>query len=408
MVASIEQRRSGFLVGRAATVAIGAMIAIAFMGSSLVTPLYVLYRQTFGFSELMLTLVYAAYVVGNLGALLFFGRLSDQAGRRPVGLAATGLAGLAGLFFLFASGTGALFGGRIISGLAVGLASATGTAWLAEISGGQDRASATLAATTANFIGVAIGPLISGMLSQYAPAPLRLPHIAYLLILAVVGILVWRTKETVERNRSEPVNVSLRPRLGVPKQLIGQFIAPATTAVAVFALVGFYAALIPSIMAETMHEANRTLSGAVISELFLVATAVMILTRQWASRKAMIVGLVTLLPSVALLVLAQGLCSLATLLIGTAVTGVSSALGYRGGLQVVNDIAPADRRAEVVSSYFLACFFGNSVPVIGVGVMAVKIGFLAASMIFAAVTALLALFAMFVAVRFAPRAASQS
>jgi hypothetical protein len=38
-------------------------------------------------------------------------------------------------------------------------------------------------------------------------------------------------------------------------------------------------------------------------------------------------------------------------------------------LQVVNQIAPADRRAAVVSSYFVCCFTGNALPVIGVGVL---------------------------------------
>ena len=51
-------------------------------GSTLLTPLYVIYRQKFGFSGVTLTLIYAAYVVGNLGALLLFGRVSDQVGRR--------------------------------------------------------------------------------------------------------------------------------------------------------------------------------------------------------------------------------------------------------------------------------------------------------------------------------------
>ena len=43
-------------------------------------------------------------------------------------------------------------------------------------------------------------------------------------------------------------------------------------------------------------------------------------------------------------------------------------LGYRGSLEVINRIAPADRRSEVVSSSLIALFAGNSVPVIGIGV----------------------------------------
>ena len=36
-----------------------------FMASTLVSPLYVLYQQAFGFSDSTLTLVYAVYVLGN-------------------------------------------------------------------------------------------------------------------------------------------------------------------------------------------------------------------------------------------------------------------------------------------------------------------------------------------------------
>src|SRR4051794_2040434 len=75
----------------------GLEIAVMFMGSTLLTPLYGIYREEFGFSEITLTLVYAAYAIGNLGALLFFGRLSDQIGRRPTSLAAMALGGAATL-----------------------------------------------------------------------------------------------------------------------------------------------------------------------------------------------------------------------------------------------------------------------------------------------------------------------
>ena len=50
---------------------VAGMIAVIFMGSTLVTPLYVLYREVFRFSAITLTLVYAVYVVGNLASLMF-------------------------------------------------------------------------------------------------------------------------------------------------------------------------------------------------------------------------------------------------------------------------------------------------------------------------------------------------
>ena len=72
------------LDGAIAIMAVAAMIGVMFAGSTLLTPLYIIYKQKFGFSDITLTLIYAAYVVGNLGALLVFGRLSDQIGRRYV------------------------------------------------------------------------------------------------------------------------------------------------------------------------------------------------------------------------------------------------------------------------------------------------------------------------------------
>jgi hypothetical protein len=53
----------------------------------------------------------------------------------------------------------------------------------------------------------------------------------------------------------------------------------------------------------------------------------------------------------------------------TALAGVCWALAYRGSLQVINELSPPDRRAEVASSYYIAGFVGNLTPVIGVGVI---------------------------------------
>ncbi|WP_258594644.1 hypothetical protein [Mesorhizobium sp. AR07] len=72
--------------------AVAAMIAVLFAGSTVLTPLYIVYKQQFGFSQITLTLIYAVYVVGNLGALLMFGGVSDVIGRRPAALAAMGIA----------------------------------------------------------------------------------------------------------------------------------------------------------------------------------------------------------------------------------------------------------------------------------------------------------------------------
>src|SRR4051812_31803550 len=62
----------------------GAIIGLALFASGTPSPIYGIYRELWGFSPLVLTLVYATYAFGVLAALLLAGRLSDDVGRRPV------------------------------------------------------------------------------------------------------------------------------------------------------------------------------------------------------------------------------------------------------------------------------------------------------------------------------------
>jgi MFS family permease len=367
------------------------------MASSLVSPLYVLYQEAFGFSELTLTLVYATYVAGNLCGLVFLGRLSDEIGRRPIALIAVALAAASAVLFLFAESTAWLFSARALGGLSVATASGATTAWLVELLGG-DRRRATLIATVANFTGIGIGPIAGGLLAQYAPWPLRLPFVAYAAALAPLAWAVARTPETVVR-RAPIVRGVFKPRLGVPRGLLVDFIAPAATAFAVFALGGFYLALAPSLLKEDLRISSHLVSGSVIGELFVVSVIGMLATRKVDSDKGMIAALALVVPSVALLTSAQALGSLALLLAGSACAGLCVAIGYRASLELINAIAPADRRAEVASSYFIAVFAGNSLPVIGVGALATFWDPLAATIAFAATLTAFAALALVLTIR---------
>jgi MFS family permease len=106
-----------------------------------------------------------------------------------------------------------------------------------------------------------------------------------------------------------------------------------------------------------------------------------------------------ILPSLALLIVAQAQGSLPLLLVGTTLSGISGALGYRGSLQVVNQIAPAEQRAGVASAYFLVCFIGNSLPVIAVAMLTRTFNSLIADSVFAVTLAVLALTALAVSAR---------
>src|SRR5262245_46290300 len=234
---------------RPATIAVASMIGVMFMGSTIVTPLYALYAQQFGFSKVVLTLIYAAYVIGNLTSLFFFGGVSDRAGRRRIVLRAIVLAAVSTGLFLFASGTPWLFLARALSGFSIGLAAGAGTAWIAELDSAQDKSRAALVAVIGNFAGVALGPLVSGLLAQYAPAPLQLPFLIYFVVVAITAVFITRSPETVSTQAREAAAHG-GSSISVPRSIRAGFIAPAVTAFTMFALYGFYFSLAPSVLTE--------------------------------------------------------------------------------------------------------------------------------------------------------------
>jgi predicted MFS family arabinose efflux permease len=384
-----------------ALAAVAIELGVMFVGAIMPTPLYPLYRMEFGFSGVTLTLIYAVYVLGNLAALMFFGRLADQIGRRSATLPAIGV-GIAGaIAFALADSTPWLFAARALSGFATGLAAGAATAWIAELYTGRHQGEAARIASAANFFGCAVGPVVGGLLAQFAPWPLRLPFYVYLFMLTIMAGVVCFVPETLP-NPKRLSEVSLRPRLGVPQSIWLQFISPAVGGFAVFALIGLYAALIPSLLHESLNYPAPTIAGALVAEVFGVAAVTILSTGRLGSQFTLMSALALLLPSVWLLVGAEIARSLVLLLIAAGLAGISGGLGYRGTLEVINRIAPADRRSEVASSYFIALFAGNSLPVIGIGVLSAAASPLIANVTFAIVTTLLAGIAAWTGIKYAP------
>jgi MFS family permease len=377
-------------------------LATMFVGAILPTPLYPLYQHAFGFSGITLTLVYAVYVLGNLVALLFFGRLADQIGRRSASLPAIGFGIASTLAFAAASATPWLFIARALSGFSTGLAAGAATAWIAALYGGaRGTGAASRIAAAANFFGCAAGPILGGVLAQFAPWPLRLPFVIYLALLCAVAGAILVTPETLASPKRFG-EASLRPRLGVPRSIRLQFVAPSVGGFATFALIGFYAALIPSVLRDSLHQPAPAIAGIIVCEVFGIA-AITILSTAWlGSQVAMFSALALLLPAVWLLVGAEVVRSLPLLLFAAALCGVAGGLGYRGSLEVINRIAPADQRSEVVSSYLIALFAGNSLPVIGIGVLSAVAGSLVAHVSFAAVITALAGIAALTGIKYGP------
>src|SRR5215470_2283509 len=156
---------------RAAFWLLAFVFATAMLGTTLPTPLYVIYQAQWHFSAAVVTVVFAVYAAGVLAALLLAGRSSDRAGRKPVLAAALGASALSTVVFILASNVEVLMAGRVLSGLSTGLMTGTATAALTELIPPSAGRRASLVATAANMGGLGLGPLIAGLFAQYTTHP---------------------------------------------------------------------------------------------------------------------------------------------------------------------------------------------------------------------------------------------
>jgi MFS family permease len=358
--------------------------------SAVPTPLYVLYQQRDGFSNLMVTVVYAVYAIGVIGSLFLGGHLSDWIGRRHVFVPALLANALSIVLFIVDPSLAGLIIARIISGISVGLTTATATSYLAELhatahpSGSARQAEAV--ATGSNLGGIGFGPLAAGLLAQFAPSPLVLPYVVFGVGLLVMALLVAMSPETVRRPDPRP---AYRPqRLAVPAPLRSVFYAATVAGLAAFAVYGVFNSLVPSFLAGSLHEPSHALAGAVPFAAFASGAAAQILGARMPSLLLLrssvpLVGL-----GLALTAGAMWASSLAMFVIGGVVTGAGAGMVFKGALGVVVSTAPAKSRAEVLAGFFLGAYIGLSVPVIGLGVATQYVPARDAMLVFAALVLL--------------------
>ena len=364
--------------GKGPALGAATVLMLMFMGATLPGPLYLIYRDELHFSQVTLTLIYAVYFASAVLTAFFLGRLSDQVGRRAAILFAIGVSLISTVLFVFAD--------------SIPLAAGAGTAWVAELCDNRCAGASLTAGFT--LAGLGLGPFLAGILAQFTREPLTLPFLALMKIWPMTAVITLLVPETVKRPVRRLRELSLRPRIGVPRALIAAFTAPAITAFATFSLLGFYSALTPSLLEEALHLHSHAISGGIIFELYAVAALVLVLTQWLSARAAMLAGLALLIPALALLALAPRDHSLPLLLVGSAVGGAAVGFGYRGSLQLINELAPGTHRAEVVSTFLMFCYLGVSLPVVGIALLSAATTPIAAETAFAAIIAAFALIAI--------------
>jgi predicted MFS family arabinose efflux permease len=347
---------------------VAAIFAAVMASTTVPTPLYPIYEREFGLSSLTITVVFAVYGVGVMTGLFVFGRLSDHSGRKPPLAGGLVVGALAMVLFLLAQEVGLLLAGRFLIGITAGLYTGTATAWLVDLDDNRDRA--TKLAIAANLGGLAMGPLMAGLLAQYVPAPLRTAYIVE-LVLIVAGLAAFPLlPETVRRRRLQLDFAGLR----LPAEVRPVFLPAATAGIAAFAVSGVFGAVGPAMLGEILGITAPTASGALVATLFLASIAGQFLTRWFVPTLALPLGCVALAAGLGLLALSLSAASVTALAAAAVVVGLAQGLIVGAGLGLLTVVAPVDRRGQVASAYFLVLYVGLIVPVVGFGLVETRLG----------------------------------
>ncbi|MFU1981097.1 MFS transporter [Bordetella hinzii] len=363
-----------------------ATLGLFLAASSAPTPLYRLYQQAWGFSPSLLTLVFSVYAFSLLVALLTTGALSDHLGRRPVILAALVLEMASMAVFARADSVAWLMLARIVQGFATGIAGSALGAALLDVH--HERGA--LVNTLAPMLGMALGVMgVTGWMALHHGTAATV-FWTLLALFALLAVGVWRMRESAPRRPG--AWASLRPRVRVPPPAREAFVRTAPMSMAVWALGGFYMSLGPSLLADVTGLAG--LGGWAVCINTLSAAAGILLLRRRSARFLLRAGAVGLVAGLAILLVGTHLAHTPALLLASVVAGMGFGVDFQGALRMVMPLAEPHERGSLLAAVYVLSYLALSLPAIGAGLLAQRLGLVPATDVYGAGLIGLALMAL--------------
>jgi MFS family permease len=179
-------------------------------------------------------------------------------------------------------------------------------------------------------------------------------------------------------------------RLSVPVEVRSVFVIAALAAFAGFAVTGLFTAVAPSFLANVVGIDNHAVAGLIACSIFASSAVAQIAAGRLNPQRAVAIGCAILAVGMVILAVALQLSSLTGLIAAAVVSGVGQGISFSRGLAAVAERTPADRRAEVSSTYFVVAYVAISLPVVGEGLAAQAWGLRTAGVTFAVAVAILA------------------
>ncbi|PZQ50159.1 MAG: MFS transporter [Rhodovulum sulfidophilum] len=366
-------------------------LAAGAMGATMASPLFPIYEATWGIGHATVTLLYVAYMAGVLGGLMFLTQLTGRFGairmlRLGGGLLVVGL-----LFSALATGPLTLTPARVLVGVASGLVTSAATLGLPRLEPAAGEI-APLVASCTTMAGFGLGPMVCGLLAQFAPAPLATP---YLVVLAVVGALVLGLARTPADPGLDPeagpgTRPGLAPRLGLPAPgRVGVFLVAAFATFSAYALFSLLASLAPSFLPMILPWHGPAVSGFAIGLVLACSALAQLPARRLPPRRCLGLALCLLAIGALALALAMHFRRAEIFVLADLAIGSGHGLAFLAGMTLISLIAPGAKRAPVLSSHLCVAYLGAILPILAVGRLADGIGLAPAVIAFCATFALI-------------------
>lgn len=394
----VSRFKDGRRLGRGTSFALLVFANVLMMAAtSAPSPIYPLYLERWGFSVTTLTVVFAVYVAGLLGALLTVGSLSDHLGRRPVLVASLLVAAASTAIFWTADGVISLVLARIVQGIATGTATGALAAGLVEFSP-RDRPhlGPTMTAVGTSF-GLATGGGVAGLLVQVGLRPDTHVFPALTLAFVILAALALAIPETIVRHAG--ALSSLRPSVRVPRETRREFLAAVPAIVAGWSVTGLFLALTPSLVSNVLHMHFGAAGGLCIAVLFIANSAGGLWSARHTPRAATLLGAVLLTLGAAGLAAALVLVSSPVFFGGSVVAGLGVGLTFNGTLRGISDATTGTSRSEVFSAAYVISYTAMSLPSLAAGLVAPSWGLETTGYLYIACVAVLSLSAVVHAAR---------
>lgn len=389
MAATEESRRS-----LAWSLAAALTVTAVFVLSNAPTPLYRDWQQRWGFSSGTLTVVFACYMVGLIGALVVAGRVADRYGRRVVLIPAMVAAVLSGLLFLLAQGVAWLLVARLLAGISVGGAVTAGMAAVVDLAPSARQRIGGLIASASMVLGAGLGPLLGGVVARISDAP---QHWVFGIVtaLGLVALLV-STRLPLKRPRGSVDSESRLLRWPRPPRNRRRVVlwgaatfAPGITATS------FVLSLGPAVLAGPLGIADPLVAGLTACVMFLVATGVQFAAENLATRSHLALSSSAAIAAMTLLVLAVTVAPWWPVFLASALfAGAAQGLGQLAGLTLIATHIPAHRRAESNAALNIAGYLPAGVLPVSTGYLVDAAGLSASVVAFAVILGAFAILAL--------------